>query len=464
MSPQSSESNVDVTQRGALNTRVASSRVAGFYKWSREERAEWLKRSFDLTDEELIGLGALIDERVEPSSAAHYLNFERADKMVENCIGTLSLPVGLGLNFIVNGRDYVIPMAVEEPSVIAAVSHVARIVRETGGFSASSDKGVMIAQIQVVGCDHLERAAEAVRAATEDLCALADNIHPNLKRRGGGARGVEARVINDPHPMLIVHLLIDCVDAMGANAVNTIAEGLAPTIESLTGGKVYLRILSNLSDRRLARAQFKVPESLLALRAGDAIQMEGSRVAEGIVYAYQFADVDPYRAATHNKGIMNGVDAVVIATGNDWRSVEAGAHAYAARDGQYRSLTRFWREDGYLHGAIEIPMAVATVGGSTQVHPTIKVLRKILNIESAQELAQVCAAVGLAQNLGALKALATEGIQRGHMSLHARSVALSVGAEGDEVDQVAAALIEQNQVKHDLALGILEQLRRHLAK
>lgn len=441
-----------------------SSRIPGFYKWSQTERAEWLKRTFGLSDDELKGLGTLdFDIKNTPQSLDEYsLSFERADKMVENCIGVLSLPLGLGLNFTINHKDYVIPMAVEEPSVIAAVSHVARLVRMSGGFLASSDESVMIAQVQVVGCEDLERAAFKLRAQESALLELADRIHPNLKKRGGGARGIEIRVINDPHPMLIVHFLVDCVDAMGANAVNSIAEGAAPIIEELTGGRVYLRILSNLADRRLARASFRMPESALELRGRDGeTVMSGAEVAEGIVHAYQFADVDPYRAATHNKGIMNGIDAVMIATGNDWRGVEAGAHAYAARNGHYRSLTRFWRDQEFLLGEIELPMAVATIGGSTQVHPTINTLRKVLRVDNARELAQVSAAVGLAQNLGALKALATEGIQRGHMTLHARSVALAAGATGPEVELISKAMIVQGQIKHAFAEQLLREQRGH---
>ena len=430
-----------------------SSRVAGFYRLSLAERRAWLQEQFELSDAELDGLGVLASYTDQSDSQAA-LSVERADKMVENCVGVLGLPIGLGLNFTINDHDYVIPMVVEEPSVIAAVSHIARLARPDGGFRASSDEGVMIAQIQVVSCPDLSLGAQALRDAESELLTLADQVHPNLKRRGGGARGVEVRVIESPHPMLIVHILVDCVDAMGANAVNEIAEGLAPRVEALTEGRVYLRILSNLADRRLARAQVQIAEERLSTS-----DMTGAEVAEGIVHAYQFADVDPYRAATHNKGIMNGIDAVVIATGNDWRGVEAGAHAYAARSGGYRSLTRYWRAGGMLHGEIELPLAVATVGGSTQVHPTIKTLRKILRVERARELAQVCAAVGLAQNLGALKALATEGIQRGHMSLHARSVSLAVGAREDEVNDLADALIARGQVKLDVAKDLLSELR-----
>lgn len=451
------DDNKDLTKESSIS-QTFSSRVSGFYTWSLEARSAWLMKHCNLSVDQLNGL---LNQEGETQTlrSEQRLTVERADKMVENCIGVFSLPIGLGLNFTINHKDYLIPMVVEEPSVVAAVSHVARLARLSGGFRASSDAGIMIAQIQVVGCADLDQAANRVRAQTEMLLALADQLHPTLAQRGGGAREIEVRVIKTLHPMLVIHFLVDCVDAMGANAVNSIAEGVAPTIESITGGKVYLRILSNLADRRLARANVKIAEEHLAIRSNQEVLMSGEDVAQGVIYAYQFADVDPYRAATHNKGIMNGIDAVVIATGNDWRSVEAGAHAYAAQSGRYRSLTQFWRADGFLHGSIELPMAVATVGGSTQVHPTVKILREILNVDRAQELSQVCAAVGLAQNIGALKALATEGIQRGHMSLHARSVALAAGAAAHEVDEIAQSLVEQGQIKIEAAISLLNEIR-----
>ena len=420
-----------------------SSRLPGFYQRSVRERHRVL------LDRNALDLKAL-----ETLSPAGGLDVARADKMIENCVGVFGLPIGLGLNFLINGRDYLVPMVVEEPSVVAAVSHIARLIRPHGGFVAETDESLMIAQIQVVDVGDLERASATLYGAEDELLTLASTLHPNLIVRGGGPRSIEVRLFKSPHPMLVLHLIVDCVDAMGANAVNTIAEGLAPRVEALTGGRVYLRILSNLADQRLARSSLKVHQDALA-----TVTMSGGEVAEGIVHAYQFAEVDPYRAATHNKGIMNGIDAVAIATGNDWRSVEAGAHAYAARSGQYRSLTRWWREDDHLFGTLELPLAVATVGGSTGVHPTVTTLRNLLRVESASELAAVMASVGLAQNMGALKALATEGIQRGHMTLHARSVALSAGATEAEVAEVARALVTQNQVKVERALEVLTQLR-----
>jgi hydroxymethylglutaryl-CoA reductase len=421
---------------------MIDSRIPGFYKLPPESRLAELSTRFGLTPHDL----AILRD-------GGSLDLARADKMVENCIGVLGLPIGLGLNFVINGQDYVVPMAVEEPSIVAAVSHIARLVRDHGGFVADADPAVMIAQVQVVDVPDLAAAEQALWAGRAHLLARANAMHPGLAARGGGARDIEVRVFKTPHPMLVLHLLVDCCDAMGANAVNTMAEGVAPLVEAMTHGRVCLRILSNLADRRLARASCSIPEEALQTK-----DFTGPEVADGIVQAARFAAVDPYRAATHNKGVMNGIDAVAVATGNDWRGVEAGAHAYAARGGRYTSLTEWWREGGRLHGRIELPLAVGTVGGSTGVHPTIGVLRKLLGIDSARELAGVMAAVGLSQNLGAIKALATEGIQRGHMSLHARQVALAVGAEGELVDRVARVLVERGEIKADAARAVLAEL------
>lgn len=422
---------------------MADSRIPGFYRLDKPARHAELKTRLGLTDADL---AALAD--------GGSLDWDRADKMVENCVGVFGLPIGLGLNFSINGRDLLIPMVVEEPSIIAAVSHIAKIARSHGGFTADADPGIMISQVQIVDVPDMDAAIAALNGARAQILARANAEHPNMAARGGGARDIEIRRFDEPYSMLVLHLLADCCDAMGANAVNAMAEGVAPLVESLTGGKVYLRILSNLADRRCARASVRIAEDSLATSG-----YTGAQVAEGIVQAWRFAAVDPYRAATHNKGIMNGIDAVAIATGNDWRGIEAGAHAYAARDGHYTSLTRWWRADGYLHGRIELPLAVGTVGGSTRVHPTLAVLRKIMAVDSAQELAQVMAAVGLAQNMGALKALATEGIQRGHMSLHARQVALAAGAEGRQVDALAQALVRKGEIKLDAAKALLADLK-----
>lgn len=417
-----------------------SSRIPGFYRLDIPGRHQELARRFDLSDEEL----QLLRGTVADGAAV-------ADKMVENCIGVLRLPIGLGLNFQVNGRDYVVPMAVEEPSVVAAASNMARIIRSSGGFAASATESLMIAQVQVLAIDDPLGCRAAIEKATDRILAAANDRHPNMVARGGGAKGLEVRLLDSEPQMLVVHLLVDCCDAMGANVVNDMAEGVAPLIEDVSGGRVRLRILSNLADRRLARAQCAIREELLA-RQG----REGFAVAEGVVEAYRFAAADSYRAATHNKGVMNGIDAVGIATGNDWRGLEAGAHAYAARNGRYEPLTRWWREDGCLRGEIELPMAVGTVGGSTRVQPTLRVLQKLLRAETAQELAMVMASVGLAQNLAALCALATEGIQRGHMNLHARSVALAAGVSQDRIDDVAAKLVGIGQFSASAARRIAE--------
>lgn len=418
---------------------MRDSRIPGFYRLDLDDRWGEIGKRFGLSPKELACLGD-----------GGHLSVETADKMVENCVGVFGMPIGLGLNMRVNDRDYAVPMVIEEPSVVAAVSNMSRVVRQAGGFTASADPSVMIGQVQILGAPDPEAAADSLRAAETEILRRANAVHPNMQQRGGGAVGLEIRSFTEPHPMVVLHLLIDCADAMGANAVNAMAEGVAHFVEERTGGRVNLRILSNLADRRLARAECAIPEMLLA---GNGFT--GPEVAEGIVQAYRFAAVDPYRAATHNKGVMNGIDAVAIATGNDWRSVEAGAHAYAARSGHYTSLTRWWREDGCLMGHIELPMAVGVVGGSTKVHPTIEVMRKILDVRSAGELGMLMAAVGLAQNMGALRALATEGIQRGHMTLHARSVALAAGAEGADVDRVAALMVEMGRIKVDVAEDLL---------
>ena len=417
-----------------------SSRIPGFYQLDVRSRHRELAQRFDLTDEDLeLLLGASMD------------GVDIADKMVENCVGILRLPIGLGLNFQVNGRDYVVPMAVEEPSVVAAASNIARVVRASGGFQAQADPSVMIAQVQVLGVNDIDDARAALTEAAPTIVEAANARHPRMVARGGGAIGIEVRVLDSAPRMVVVHLLINCCDAMGANIANDMAECVAPLIEEATGGRACLRILSNLADRRLARAHCTIREELLE-RPGHA----GPDVAGGVVEAYRFAAADPYRAATHNKGVMNGIDAVGIATGNDWRSLEAGAHAYAARNGRYEPLTRWWRSKGHLHGEIELPMAVGTVGGSTRVQPVLGVLQKLLRAESAQELAMVMAAVGLAQNLGALCALASEGIQRGHMSLHARSVALAAGVSQDRIDDVAAKLVRIGDFSPSAARRIAE--------
>jgi len=428
------------------DTMTKSSRLAGFYKLSLEERIEGVSRWAALTQDEIAVL-----------RGAAGLDPARADQMIENVIGLHNLPLGIATNFVVNGRDVLVPMAIEEPSVVAGASFAAKLARAGGGFRAITTTPEMIGQLQVLDVADPWSTRFDLLAARDELLALADATDPVIVKLGGGARDLDVRVLEQTPagPMLVVHLIFDCRDAMGANAVNTACEALAPRVEALTGGRVVLRILSNLADRRLARARCTVPVEALAF--GD---FSGGQVAQGIVEAWAFAAADPYRAATHNKGIMNGVDAVVIATGNDWRAIEAGAHAYAARSGRYTSLSTWARDaEGHLVGTLEMPLAVGTVGGATRVHPTAQVALKILGVRTARELAETTAAVGLAQNLAALRALATEGIQRGHMRLHARQVAIAAGAVGEEVAQVAARIAAEGHIRPDRAEAVLTQLR-----
>ena len=343
-----------------------------------------------------------------------------ADRMIENVVGSYALPLGVALNFQINQRDYLVPMAVEEPSVVAAASYAARMVREGGGFSATADLPVMIAQIELRDVGDPAAARACIEAARAEILVLADSCQPVLVGVGGGARSLEVRhVTGSTQNRLVVHLHVNCRDAMGANSVNTMAECVAPRLAELSGGRVGLRILSNLADRRLVRVSARIPFAALASDKGGAT---GGEVAESVAAASRFAEDDPYRAATHNKGIMNGVDAVVMATGNDWRGVEAGAHSYAARDGRYRPLATWKVEGDALVGRLEMPMAVGTVGGTLQVHPGARLALRILRVSTSEELGMVIGAAGLGQNLAALRALATEGIQRGHMTLHKRAV------------------------------------------
>jgi hydroxymethylglutaryl-CoA reductase len=427
-------------------TDSTSSPLQGFRKLSVAERIERLSHVFRIDSAELRRLchGAS-------------LPVEIADHMVENVIGTYALPLALGLNLLVNGRDYVVPMVIEEPSVVAAASFAAKLVRGAGGFEASADESVMIAQIQLADYGDPFAAMRRILAETDRILALADSAHPQMVARGGGAKDLEVRLLAAPErngePLLVVQLMIDTQDAMGANLVNTAAERVAPLIEELTGGRVYLRILSNLADRRLARASCRVPLTALA-----DFGLDGREVANGIVQACRFAAADPYRAATHNKGVMNGIDAVAIATGQDWRAIEAGAHAFACREGRYRPLTTWTIEGDHLCGAIELPMALGIVGGPVKIHPGAQTALRLMRITSARELATVFAAVGLAQNLAALRALGSVGIQRGHMAMHARSVAVAAGATGDRVEEIARLLVRAGQVKVDKAREILAAL------
>jgi hydroxymethylglutaryl-CoA reductase len=428
-----------------MNSQTHTSRIPGFYKRSLAERAAVVAQWANLTPTEqavLLGISGL--------------NASQADNMIENAMGVYALPLGVATNFQINGKDYLIPMVIEEPSVVAGVSNAAKLFREGGGFTTSSDESIMIGQIQVLDVPDIYVAAGAIMAQKAMLMAEADRVGGSIVRHGGGARDIQIRpIMNTPvGPMLIVHLLMDTRDAMGANAINTAVEHLAPHIEAISGGRVNLRILSNLADQRKARVEGTIPAEELATPS-----VKGVEVVNAIVEAGIFAEVDPYRATTHNKGVMNGIDAVVIATGNDWRAVEAGAHAYAARNGQYSSLTKWWQdENGNLRGAIELPLALGIVGGTTRVHPTAGLALKILGIQSARQLSEITAAVGLAQNLAAMRALATEGIQHGHMRMHARQLAVAAGASGEMVMRIVQTMIEEGNIRLERAKALVQEL------
>jgi hydroxymethylglutaryl-CoA reductase len=416
-----------------------SSLISGFYKLSPKERLALVKEFADLSDEEC--------DLLQNTGS---LPLDMADHMIENVVGAFPLPLGIGVNFLINGKDYLIPMAIEEPSVVAAASYAAKMVREGGGFRTSSTAPVMIGQVQVVDLSDPEQAKQRVLAAKADVLRKANEQDPVLASVGGGAKDLDAKIIQTTvGPMLIVELHVDCRDAMGANAVNTMTEAVAPLIEQITGGRVYLRIISNLATKRLARATCTIPK--------DAVG--GPEVVDGIVNASAFAAADPYRAATHNKGAMNGIIAVVLATGNDHRAIEAGAHAYAALNGKYTSLSKWEKTDnGDLKGSIEMPMAVGLIGGAIRTHPIAKIAVKILGVKSANEFAEVLAAVGLAQNLAALRALAHEGIQRGHMSLHARNIAVAAGATGELINAVAERMVKERKIRMDRAKELIAEL------
>ncbi|MFM0501441.1 hydroxymethylglutaryl-CoA reductase, degradative [Paraburkholderia caffeinilytica] len=382
------------------------------------------------------------------------LPLDTANGMIENVIGTFELPMAVAGYFQINGKDVIVPMAVEEPSIVAAASFMAKLARVSGGFQTSSTGPLMRAQVQVVGVSDPSGARLSILKHKDELIGLANSCDKVLIGLGGGCRDVEVHVFPDTPrgPMIVAHLIVDVRDAMGANTVNTMAESVADRIEQITGGKVRLRILSNLADLRLARASVRYSADTLATR-----EYSGGDVIDGVIDAYLFAATDPYRAATHNKGIMNGIDPVIVATGNDWRAVEAGAHAYAARGGRYTSLTTWEKaQNGDLVGTIEMPMPVGLVGGATKTHPLARLALKIMDVKSAQELGEIAVAVGLAQNMGALRALATEGIQRGHMTLHARNIALGAGATGSDVDWVVKKMITSMDFRTDFAIEMLE--------
>lgn len=408
--------------------------IKGFYKLPLQEKVKMVKEFAGLSNEEVEIL------------KGEGLNLEQGQRMIENVVGTFELPFGVAVNFLINGKDYLIPMVIEEPSVVAAASNAAKLARPSGFFTSSTDP-VMVGQIQLVNVESPYLARLQILEHKKEIVELANQQDPVLLKFGGGCKDVDVRVLENG--MVITHLLVDCRDAMGANAVNTMVEAAAPYIEEITGGRVYLRIISNLAKYRLARARVKYLKEVI-----------GEETVNGILEAYEFAHTDPFRAATHNKGIMNGVTAVVLATGNDTRAVESGAHAYASITGRYTSLTHWEKDgDGNLLGSIEIPMAVGLVGGATRSHPVAQIAVKILGVKTANELGEVMAAVGLAQNFAALRALATEGIQRGHMKLHAKNIAQMAGATGDLIEKVAAQMVKEGKVRQDRAEEILKEIK-----
>lgn len=418
---------------------VKTSKISGFYKMSIAERLKIIKEQAELTDDEVSVL-----------SSSGALSLDAADRMIENVIGTTEYPLGVACNFLIDGKEYLIPMALEEPSVVAAASNMAKLARIKGGFFTSATEPIMIGQIQIAYVNDPYFAKQAIISRKKEIIDLANEQDPMLVKFGGGARDITVRVLDSIcGPMVIVHLMVDCRDAMGANAVNTMAEACAPLIEEISGGKALSRIISNLAKFRLARAR----------AVFDKEGLGGEDVVDRIIMEYAFSLSDPYRCSTHNKGIMNGIDAVVVATMNDFRAVEAGAHSYAAMNGEYKPLTRWEKnKDGDLCGTIELPIAVGTVGGATSVHPVAKVVRKILDVKTASELSRVMAALGLAQNLAPLKAFATEGIQKGHMKLHAKNIAQMAGAEGEMIDKVVEVLVREKNVRVDRAKEVLSEL------
>jgi len=421
-----------------MSDKSKSSTVSGFYKLPVEKRIEFVKNFSDLTEGE-----------TEIFSSS--LGIDTADRMIENALGTFDIPLGVAVNFKINGKDYLIPMATEESSVVAAASNAAKIARIQGGFTTECSEPLMIGQLQLLDVDDIAGAAQKIMDHKKELLQLANEQDEILVEFGGGAKDLEVRILDSPlGKMIVTHLIVDVRDAMGANAVNTMCEALAPMLEELTGGKIRLKILSNLADKRLVKAK----------AVFDKEKMGGEHVVDAFLESYTLAVIDPYRAATHNKGIMNGIDSLIIATGNDFRAIEAGAHAYASRSGQYTSLSHYYKDkNGDLVGELELPMAVGIVGGAGNIHPKARLCKKILGIKTAQELAEVVVSLGLAQNFAAVFALSTVGIQKGHMSLHAKNIAVMAGAKGDEIDKIANQMIKEGKIKLDRAEEILKDIR-----
>jgi len=421
-----------------MSDKVKSSQVSGFYKLPIDKRVEFGKEFSDLTEE-------------EANLFSSCLNMDIADRMIENVLGTFEMPLGIAVNFLINGKEYLIPMAIEESSVVAAASNAAKIARIKGGFRTECTDPLMIGQIQILHMSDVAEAAQKIINKKKEILQLANEQDKVLIKFGGGAKDLEVRILDSPlGKMIVTHLIVDVRDAMGANAVNTMCEALAPMLEELTGGKVRLKILSNLADKRIVKAK----------AVFDKEKIGGEKVVDAFLESYNLAAIDPYRAATHNKGIMNGIDALIIATGNDFRAIEAGAHAYASRNGQYTSLSHYYKDkNGNLVGELELPMAVGIVGGAGNIHPKAKLCKKILGIKTARELAEIVVSLGLAQNFAAVFALSTVGIQKGHMSLHAKNIAVMAGAKGEEIDKVADQMVKEGKIKLDRAEEILKEIR-----
>jgi len=421
-----------------MSDKSKSSTVSGFYKLPVEKRIEFVKKFSNLNGEEAKLFSSCLDMDI-------------ADRMIENALGTFEIPLGIAVNFQVNGKDYLVPMATEESSVVAAASNAAKIARIKGGFKTECTDPLMIGQIQILHMKDVAKAAQKIMSKKKEILHLANEQDKVLVKFGGGARDIEVRILDSPlGKMIVTHLIVDVRDAMGANAVNTMCEALAPMLEEITDGKVRLKILSNLADKRIVKAK----------AIFDKEKIGGEQVVDAFLESYTLAAIDPYRAATHNKGIMNGIDSLIIATGNDFRAIEAGAHAYAARNGQYTSLTSYYKDkNGNLVGEIELPLAVGIVGGAGNIHPKARLCKKILGIKTAQELAEIVASLGLAQNFAAVFALSTVGIQKGHMSLHAKNIAVMAGATGDQIDKVAEQIVKEKKIKLDRAKEILEELK-----
>jgi hydroxymethylglutaryl-CoA reductase len=421
-----------------MSNKDKSSQVSGFYKIPIEKRIEFVKKFSDLDDE-------------ETQLFSSCLKLDIADRMIENVLGTFEVPLGIAVNFLINNKDYLVPMAIEESSVVAAASNAAKIARINGGFQTECTDPLMIGQIQILHIDDIADSAKKILNKKNEILNLANKQDEVLVKFGGGAKDIEVRILDSPiGKMIVVHLIVDVRDAMGANAVNTMCEALAPILEEITGGKVRLRILSNLADKRIVKAK----------AIFDKEKMGGEKVVDAFLESYNLAAVDPYRAATHNKGIMNGIDAVILATGNDFRAIEAGAHAYAARNGQYTSLSHYYKDkNGNLVGELELPMAVGIIGGAGNIHPKAKLCKKILGIKTAKDLAEIVVSLGLAQNFAAVFALSTVGIQKGHMSLHAKNIAVMAGAQDDEIEKVAEQMIRDGKIKLNRAEEILKEIR-----